>query len=74
MIDILWTVLYAGLLLLAIVIVYGAVIAVVIGIRAALDNARYKQMQAKHDQMLARHARNTWPSTTFYKGRKDDAS
>lgn len=52
MIDILWAVLYAGLLLLAIIIVYGAVIAVIIGIRAALDNARYKQMQAKHDQRV----------------------
>lgn len=52
MLDLLWTVLYAGLLLLAIVIVYAVVIALVIGIRSALDNARIKQMKAKNDRKM----------------------
>lgn len=52
MLDLLWTVLYAGLLLLAIVIVYAVVIALVIGIRSALDNARIKQMKARNDRKM----------------------
>jgi hypothetical protein len=39
MIDILWTVLYAGLLLFAIVIVYGAVVLAVVCLQAGLAKA-----------------------------------
>jgi uncharacterized membrane protein (DUF106 family) len=58
MLDILWTILEAGLLILGIVIVYGIVVAVVMSIRQSLhkqgeQSQRFKQRQEEIDKDFA---------------------